>query len=287
MDGKGPAGGLDEAELLLVHRLDRVGVGEAEQLHLGHATVDQVPVGRGEGGIRLGCGLDVRPVGHQDLPAGGLRQPIEMIVVGERLLAPGLGVLQVRPCGEILDLRDGGLHRDLLLLGLLRIVARLPEQVAHLGHERRRERRVGQDLEQHLRRDHVLDDREHADEGRPDHLLLVRRGRGVVDHDIEVADGLVADQRHDLGALVADDPDQAPVREIALDEVEPDPADVLPGPAQGVEQRGQDRHGRLLALVFQHAGLLLALLAEQFEVHPRRVADREERELHELIVAGG
>jgi hypothetical protein len=90
------------------------------------------------------------------------------------------------------------------------------------------------------------------------------------------------DQRHVLRALLADDADQPPVRDIILDEVEHNSALPRPVPAQAVKQARQDRHPGLFAVFRQHARLILLLQASQFQIHPAGVPDGTEGIRHQI-----
>ncbi len=247
--------------------------------------------------------------------AAGYRHPVgarhrrgrqhvgQVLGLGLAQLDRGLGL---RLASQVLDFCIGqcllvgdvglGLQRGLLQLGLdqldrgvgLRLLRRLGllalgDAVGNILLRRGRQRRILQQRQPGRRRQQGADHRQQLLQHRPGRLLLVRRGRRLVHDHVIAGIARLADQRHVLLLLLADDTDQPAVGEIVLDQVQQQPPLLLPIAPQAVEQRLQNRHRRLLALHVQARGLAGAgLHAQDLDIDAGDVADRGDRELHQL-----
>ena len=226
--GRGRMGGnrvVDELRVvhpLVVLRLIVAGQGLdhfGARIYLGAGGLVTARFGIGVGLSRICCGFHDVQMGLEllEFSAGQHVLRHRQIVTGGGLCRACLGVVHLRDRLVLVDrrhfLRLKQLFRGRDLLRLGRIGLALADELLDHLHQPRRQRRIFQHLGEHLGVLHQLvfeNGQRRLDDG-PVSFLLVRRGRGVVDHHVIFAQRLVADQRQRARAVRPDDPDQARV----------------------------------------------------------------------------
>ena len=176
------------------------------------------------------------------------------------------------------------LHGHLLRRVFLRLVLLLcrfrPELLGKAGRQRAVIQHVSPIFQAHSGLTH---DRHEAFHNCPSALFLIWSRRAVVHDHVILARSRFGCQRHIFGQSFANQPNKPTSRgNVIPQKRQNDFTLLLSVKPQAIEVYGKRRHAGLLALIFQHPGLLPISHAHQLKRHAGRVPDGADCELRQL-----